>query len=141
MRSWAEAILALVVVAGVGLAMFLFTGEPIGSGSTEPTTPVEVDPAAAARGAALAEATGCLSCHTADGGTSVGPTWKGVAGSQRPLATGEFVLADDAYLFNSVLDPSSQVVLNFDPVMPADYGDSLTTDEINDLVAYIKSLS
>jgi hypothetical protein len=51
------------------------------------------------------------------------------------------VVADDAYLFNSIIAPAEQVVAGFDPIMPPDYGAALTEQEISDLVEYIGSLS
>jgi cytochrome c oxidase subunit 2 len=56
------------------------------------------------------------------------------------LVTGESVLADDAYLFSSIVDPAAQVVAGFDAVMPTTYSETLSEDEINDLVQYIRSL-
>jgi cytochrome c oxidase subunit 2 len=143
MNSWAEGTLAIAVTLVLGAGLWLFTGERVvGDETTETTTAVVVDSEAAARGEALASATGCLACHTIDGTTGAGPTWKGVAGASRPLTSGEEVVADDAYLFNSIVDPPSQVVLGFEPdVMPQIFADQLTVDEINDLVEYIKSLS
>ena len=70
-----------------------------------------------------------------------GPTWKGLAESSRPLTTGESVIADDTYLFNSITDPTLQVVQGFDAIMPPDYGETLGGDEITDLINYIKSLA
>jgi cytochrome c oxidase subunit 2 len=141
MRSWAEGILALVIVLGLGAALFLFSGETLGDESTATTEPITVDPDAAVRGEIIASRTGCLACHTVDGTPGSGPTWKGVAGTSRPLISGETVIADDAYLTNSIVDPGSQVVQGFDNIMPPDYGESLTDQEVSDLVEYIKSLA
>jgi cytochrome c551/c552 len=140
-NHWAEGALALVVTLVLGAGLWLFTGEPIGDETTVTTTPVVVDTEAAARGQVLAIDTGCLACHTIDGATGTGPTWKGVAGATRPLVSGEQEVADNAYLFNSIVDPPSQVVSGFEPVMPTSYADQLSEQEINDLVEYIKSLS
>lgn len=140
MSSWAEGVLALIILLGFGIALLLFTGESIGDGPTATTQPVAIDPEAAARGAALAQSTGCLQCHTIDGTPGSGTTWRGLAGSSRPLASGETVTADDAYLFNSIVDPSAQIVAGFDDIMPPDYGDTLTEGEVEDLVEYIKTL-
>lgn len=140
MRNWAEGALAIGVVIALGAALFLFTGEPLGAGATNTTEPISFDPAAAARGQVTAETTGCLQCHTADGTPSTGPTWKGLAGSNRPLASGESVTADEAYLRNAIIDPASQVVKGYDAIMPPDYGEALTDQELEDLVAYISSL-
>jgi cytochrome c oxidase subunit II len=141
MKTWAEGALALGVTLVIGAALWLWTGEPIGGEpTTDTTTPVAVDTEAAARGQVLAQETGCLACHTVDGTTGTGPTWKGLAGASRPLVSGETVVADNNYLFNSILDPTSQVVAGFEPVMPTTYSEQLTEQDINDLVQYINSL-
>ncbi len=140
MRSWAEAGLALGLTLVLGLGFWLFAGDSVSAGTGSTSTPVAFDAEAAARGETLAASSGCLACHAIDGTTGTGPTWKGLAGASRPLTTGESVTADDAYLFNSVVDPESQVVAGFDPVMPTTYSETLNEAEIEDLVEYIKSL-
>jgi cytochrome c oxidase subunit 2 len=100
-----------------------------------------VDPDAAVRGEIIANGTGCLACHTINGTPSSGPTWRGLAGSSRPLQSGEVVTADDVYLTNSIIAPGSEVVAGFDNLMPPDYGETLTEQEVGDLVEYIKSLA
>lgn len=141
MRSWAEGALALAVPLVLGVGLWLFTGEPLGEAPTDSTIPVAFEPEAAARGQLLATDAGCLACHSVDGAPGTGPTWKGLAGASRPLTTGESVVADDAYLFSSIVAPESQIVAGFDPVMPTTYAERLTEDEVTDLVEYIKSLS
>jgi cytochrome c oxidase subunit II len=141
MNSWSEGALAVIVVV-LGIGLFLFTGESIGGGgTTETTQPLTVDSEAASRGAILADSQGCLQCHTVDGTTTAAPTWKGLAGSTRPLTDGSEVVADDSYLFNSIVDPHSQVVEGYDAIMPAVYSDQLDEQQITDLVEYIKSLA
>lgn len=143
MNSWTEGALALLVVVGLGIGLFLFTGESIGDGggATGTTQPMTVDSDAAARGETLAEGQGCLQCHTTDGRPGSGPTWKGLAGSSRPLASGDQVVANDSYLFSSIVDPNTQVVEGFDSIMPTFYEDQLDEQQITDLVEYIKSLA
>ena len=51
------------------------------------------------------------------------------------------MVADDAYLLRSIVDPPAQVVSGFNPIMPTGYGDRLTEEDINDLIDYINSLS
>jgi cytochrome c oxidase subunit 2 len=138
MKNWVEGLVALGVTLLIGLGMWLFSG----SSATEEGggSPVSHDSAAAARGEALAASTGCLACHAIDGSEGTGPGWQGLAGSTVTLANEETVVADDAYLFNSIVDPQSQVVDGYEAVMPTTYSDSLSQTEIQDLVEHIKSL-
>ncbi len=142
MKSAAEAGLALIVVLVLGAGFWLYGGGELGGdGAAATTTTIVVDPEAAGRGLQLANDAGCLACHTVDGTPGTGPTFSGVAGASRPLESGESVIADTAYLFNSIVDPGAQLVAGYDNVMPGDYADQLTEAEINDLVTYIQSLA
>lgn len=94
-----------------------------------------------ARGERLAKAQGCMACHSLDGSTLVGPSWKGLYGSSVELGDGTTVTADEAYLRESILDPNAKLVKGFAPnLMPASFAKTLTEDQINDLLAYIKSV-
>ena len=93
------------------------------------------------RGAKLAGLNGCAACHSTDGTQSVGPSWRGLFGSEENLEGGSVVLVDEAYLLESILDPNLQVVEGYRPdLMPKVYGDKLSQEEIKDLIAYIRSL-
>ena len=93
------------------------------------------------RGERLAELNGCIGCHTADGSSSVGPTWLGVFGSEELLQDGSSVLVDEAYLLKSILDPNAQLVEGFlGDLMPKVYRETFTDAELQDLIAYIRSL-
>jgi cytochrome c oxidase subunit 2 len=95
----------------------------------------------AERGQKLAELNGCVGCHTADGSPSVGPSWLGVFGSEELLEDGTTVLVDEGYLLKSILDPNTQIVDGFLPdLMPKVYGDTFSQAEMDDLIAYIRSL-
>ncbi len=107
-----------------------------GAGVAQPTP----DTSPAGRGATLSRDNGCLSCHTVDGTTLVGPTWQGLYGSDRELENGTTVTADEEYLRTSILDPASQVVAGFPNVMPAAYS-FLPDEDIEAIVEYIKTLS
>jgi cytochrome c oxidase subunit 2 len=106
-----------------------------GTGSGPPVTAEPDLP-----GEALAASTGCVACHSADGSELVGPSWQGVYGADRALDTGETVVADDAYLAESIVDPRAKIVAGFQPVMPEGYGDQLSEQDIADIVDYIESL-
>jgi cytochrome c oxidase subunit 2 len=93
------------------------------------------------RGKELAQQNGCLACHTINGSPGVGPTWKGLYGSEVTFTDGKVLKVDEAYLHQCITDPNSIQLQGFPPnVMPAVYGKLLSAQQINDLVAYIKSL-
>ncbi len=131
--------------------------EICGTGHAAMTTPVRIvgqaefdawaqqqlasvdDPAA--RGAALAKSQGCAACHSTDGTTIVGPTWRNLYGSEVVFEDGTTSIADDVYLRQFITSPDFKVVKGFPKgIMPATFGKSLTESQIDDLVAYIKSL-
>jgi cytochrome c oxidase subunit 2 len=92
------------------------------------------------RGELIFKLKGCVSCHTTDGSKLVGPTWKGLFGSQvTVLAEGKEVTltADEDYIARSIRHPPKEVVKGFAPQMPkAD----LSERDVGDLVAYVKVL-
>jgi cytochrome c oxidase subunit II len=90
-----------------------------------------------AQGRLLAQARGCVACHSADGAPGVGPTWKGLYGKNETLDNGSSVVADDAYLKQAIADPKASIVKGFPPVMPQQ---PLTDTELAALVGYIKTL-
>ncbi len=82
----------------------------------------------------------CKACHSTDGKAGIGPTWKGVFGHQVELADGTTVTADEAYLHESIVNPSAKIVKGFQNIMPPTYKDTLTDQQISDLIAYIETL-
>lgn len=96
--------------------------------------------AAGERGRVLARDKGCTACHSIDGERSTGPTWEGLAGSEVKLDDGTTLIADDAYLARSIIDPGVQVVDGFADIMPAAY-DALSDEDVADLLAYLHDLS
>ena len=127
------AVAALVVGSLVG------GGILAGCGGDDAAAPPELS-AAGERGAAIAEANGCTSCHTADGSRAEGPTWKDLAGSERELESGETVVADDAYLERAILASREELVAGYPPIMPV-YEAQLDEAEVADLIAYLHDLS
>ena len=92
----------------------------------------------AERGAELAQQRGCLACHSIDGTTGVGPSWKGMYGRTETLADGSTIEADAAYLSESIRDPSASMVQGFPPLMAA-Y--PFNDDDIDALIAYFITLA
>jgi len=80
----------------------------------------------------------CATCHLANG-SGRAPSLNGLFGSQVPLAGGTTVVADEAYIRESILQPNAKIVAGYLPLMPTFQG-QLTEEQILALTAYIKSL-
>jgi cytochrome c oxidase subunit 2 len=100
---------------------------------------VAQDPAAL--GQQVASSAGCVACHSIDGSPLVGPTWKGLFGRTETMADGSTVTADEAYIEESILNPGAKLVQGYADVMPKNYADVLTPDEIKGIIEYIKTLN
>ncbi len=96
-------------------------------------------PGLAAVGERVAAERGCLRCHTLDGSPHLGPTWRGVYGARITLTTGETIVADDAYLTESMMDPQVKLRAGFPPIMPSYLG-VLTAPETAALLELYRSL-
>jgi cytochrome c oxidase subunit II len=85
---------------------------------------------------------GCISCHSLGGGLMAGPTFKGIYGSTSRVKTAgrmRDVTVDDKYLIDSIINPGLDVVDGFPNTMPSGR-DVLTDQEINEIIAYLKTL-
>jgi cytochrome c oxidase subunit 2 len=87
-------------------------------------------------GAKLYDQMACITCH----GTGKGPSLTGIYGKPVKLSDGSTVVADHAYLRESVLYPSAKIVEGYRPIMPTFKG-QVTEEQLLQLIAYIKSLS
>lgn len=90
------------------------------------------------QGATLFHGLGCSGCH-GPGGTVRAPRLEGVFGHPVALADRRTVLADEAYIRDSILEPLQDVAAGYEPVMPSFKG-LIEEDDLMKLVAYVKSL-
>jgi cytochrome c oxidase subunit 2 len=80
----------------------------------------------------------CNTCHTG-APHARGPSLIGLYGSTVRLEGGQTVLADDAYIRESIMQPRAKIVAGYQPVMPTFQG-IVSEEQVLDLIAYIKSL-
>lgn len=80
----------------------------------------------------------CVTCHRPDS-AGRGPVLTGIFGRPVRLAGGGNVVADDAYVRESIVNPAVKVVAGYQPVMPTFQG-LVTEEQLMALIAYIESL-
>lgn len=109
------------------------------------TTVAAPAPVSVEEGRRLYQLYGCMACHSIDNTAmaKLGPPFKGLYGSQRTLAGGVVrVVADEAYIRESILTPSARVVAGYErggAGMPS-FAGVLTDTQIDSLVLFIKAL-
>jgi cytochrome c oxidase subunit 2 len=91
----------------------------------------------AAQGRERFIALGCSACHSS-GSQVRAPPLEGLYGRPVQLSDGRTVIADEAYLRDSILLPNKDVVAGYAPVMPSYQGAASEADVIA-VVAYLKS--
>ena len=82
---------------------------------------------------------GCVACHTTDGSVRIGPSLKGMFGSERKFIDGSSLVADENYIRESLLEPMTKIVEGFAPAMPTFQG-QLSSEEIDAIIEFIKSV-
>ncbi|MBL9187309.1 MAG: hypothetical protein JNK23_07525 [Opitutaceae bacterium] len=105
--------------------------------------PVSID-----EGKRVAQLFACVACHFESANRMAdrsGPTWKGLAGSQRAVfieGKPATITADDAYLRESILNAPAKIAAGFEKgefAMPS-YAGMLSESQLESLVLYIKSV-
>ena len=117
----------------VAVATSAPTASSTTDGSLDPST-VEVG---VSSGQELSVSKGCIACHSIDGSVIIGPSWKGIYGTQEALEDGTSVEVNDAYIKESILNPTAKLAKGFQPLMPVL---PLNDSEIAAVTEYIKSL-
>ena len=93
----------------------------------------------AAQGETLFRALGCSGCHGPNSSVRA-PDLSGVYGHPVALASRRTVIADDAYLRNSILQPTKDIAAGYEPIMPS-FDGLIEEADLSKLIAYLKSLS
>jgi cytochrome c oxidase subunit 2 len=123
---------ALLIVLGV-LLLAGCGGEKVVSptGEVEGTLPKQ-EAANPANGKSVFTGNGCGSCHTlkeAAASGKVGPDLDEALKDE-----------DEQFIKESITEPNAEIADGFQPgIMPQSYGSQLTSQQLNDLVAFLKS--
>lgn len=80
---------------------------------------------------------GCMACHNTTGQPAVGPTWKGLYGSQAALKDGTTATVDRDYLVRAIENPDAQVPASAKVPMPKN---NVPDADVQLIVDYIISL-
>jgi cytochrome c oxidase subunit 2 len=91
-----------------------------------------------AAGARLFQDLACVSCHQAES-QGRGPSLVNVFGREVELQGGAKVVADEAYIRESIVQPQAKIVAGYQPLMPTFQG-MVTEEQLLQLIAYVKSL-
>jgi cytochrome c oxidase subunit 2 len=92
-----------------------------------------------AAGAKLFASLACNSCHL-QGQQGRGPILTNLFGTKVELQSGATVVADEAYIRESIVNPQAKVVAGFQPIMPTFQG-LVTEEQLLQLISYVRSLS
>lgn len=137
--------LAAILTVGSLAGVWLFGGVPSGE-VIEAATPLTVDTAAAERGAELFQQYGCVNCHNTTSSTpGVGPPLYKLGNRRERLDNGTTVLANEAYIRESILEPDAKTVSGFNRgvmagAIAAHQGEIRQATNLTALVEFIKSL-
>jgi mono/diheme cytochrome c family protein len=115
-------------------------GEVVIEGLPVPTPKPEEAADPVARGKQVFLNAGCSGCHTIDGVSAgaVGPNLTQIGTVAATRVSGQ---APQDYIHESIVNPSAHVVEGFsDNVMPKNFGETLSAEQISDLVTYLSSL-
>ncbi len=89
-------------------------------------------------GARLYRELGCSGCH--DGSTVVrSPPLQGLYGKPVPLESRQLVIADEAYLRDSILLPAKDIAAGYTNAMPSFQG-RLSEEQLFEVIEYVKSI-
>jgi cytochrome c oxidase subunit 2 len=99
--------------------------------------PAEDSPVAA--GAKLFSDLACNTCHREES-QGRGPVLQNLFGKPVELQDGRRVIADEAYIRESIVNPQAKVVAGFQPLMPTFQG-LVTEEQLLQLIAYVRSLT
>ncbi len=121
------------IVIGLLLSVFAFFAYKMAQDRKRATyaaaTPAE-------RGWMIMDDKGCISCHQMDSGFRA-PSLKGLYGRTVKLHDGSEIVADAAYINESIVAPMTRVAAGYQPSMP-NYMGRISAEEMADMIEAMK---
>jgi cytochrome c551/c552 len=143
-NAWAVYLTYFIVLALTLLFVFEFVNVSQSEMSSEPTDTADAEMsqlesllanANPANGDTLLSTYGCIVCHRST--TNIAPSFEGIAEraeTRRPPLTAA------QYLYESIIQPNEYVVEGYQVgMMPPNYADRLSDQELGDIIAYLLS--
>lgn len=94
-------------------------------------------PGIAARGFEAYRRYGCSGCHEAQSSVHA-PDLHGLLGRTVHLSDGRTLIADEAYIHDSVLLPKKDIVAGYEPIMPS-FAGQISEEDLLAIIEYIRS--
>lgn len=95
-------------------------------------------------GLAILKQNACLSCHSTDGSTIIGPTLKGLWGRNEIVLTNgqeREITVDQDYLRKSLNDPNADITKGFNAGLMISYASSISDEDLAKIIEYLKNLN
>jgi cytochrome c oxidase subunit 2 len=96
------------------------------------------------KGLEIMRANACMGCHSLDGAKLVGPSFKGVFGTERTVIVDgktTTVIADEEYMKRAIIDPNKEVVEGYPPNVMQSYKKIIAEEDIDHIVDYLKTIN
>ena len=94
-------------------------------------------------GLAILKDNGCLACHSLDGAKLVGPSFKGLFGSENIVITDDGeknVVADEEYIKRAIYDPNFEIVKGYNKGLMQSYEKIISEEDIAKINDYLKTI-
>ncbi len=125
---------AIFVYAFTNLQPTETTSAPITADSYQDRVAALLANAQPADAEAVVEKYGCGACHRVGAANGIAPSWVGIA---ERAATRRPPLTAAEYIYESITDPGAYVVDGYPDVMPKDFAQRMSDQELGDIIAYL----
>ncbi len=82
----------------------------------------------------------CIACHNVTNVKKIGPGFAGLWGSERKLTDGSTVVADEAYIRESILNPNAKKSVGYEEAVMTSFQGQVSEEELTGVIEYLKTL-